>query len=81
MYINEPWIASLIFLFFFWKYRSLKTQITCQNNQGSSSNNLYTLPLPLNRVQKGELIAPFQPKIYQLIMLFSFYNDNCIYGS
>ena len=35
-------------------YRLLQVQITRQNNQGSFSNNLYTLPPPRNGVQKRD---------------------------
>ena len=36
------------------QYRLSQVQITRQNIQGSSSNNFYTLPPPLNRLQKGK---------------------------
>ena len=33
-------------------YRSSQVQVTGQNIQGLSSNNFYTLPPPLNRLQR-----------------------------
>ena len=39
---------------FILQYCPSQVQITCQNTQGLSSNNFFTLPPPLNGLQKGK---------------------------
>ena len=46
-------VGSLIFVIYF-VMSSFAIPITYQNNQGLSSNDFYTLPPPLSRIQKGE---------------------------